>query len=49
VTINRERTITYKPRKGFEGTDRFTYTAADGKGGTATATVVITVHHSNGN
>jgi immune inhibitor A len=49
VTINRERTITYKPRKGFEGTDRFTYTAADGKGGTATATVVIAVRHSNGN
>jgi hypothetical protein len=43
VTINRGRTITYRPQSGFTGTDSFTYTVDDGKGGTDEATVLITV------
>jgi len=34
---------TYTPPTGFTGTDVFTYTASDGHGGTATASVSITV------
>ncbi|OZC04071.1 Ig-like domain-containing protein [Rubricoccus marinus] len=36
-------TVTYTPAPDFNGTDRFTYTLADGAGGSATATVTITV------
>ncbi len=36
-------TITYQPDPGFVGTDDFTYTIADGHGGTDTATVTVTV------
>ena len=36
-------TITYTPALRFTGTDRFTYTIDDGRGGSATANVVITV------
>lgn len=34
----------YTPVAGFVGTDSFTYTIADGQGGTATATVSVTVN-----
>ncbi len=34
---------TYTPRAGFSGVDSFTYTVSDGNGGTATATVRVTV------
>ncbi|HEU5135463.1 MAG TPA: cadherin-like domain-containing protein [Steroidobacteraceae bacterium] len=34
----------YDPNRNFRGTDRFTYTIADGRGGTATATVTVIVH-----
>ncbi|MBI2926477.1 MAG: cadherin-like domain-containing protein, partial [Verrucomicrobia bacterium] len=34
---------TYTPGAGFCGTDSFTYTASDGRGGTASATVAIEV------
>jgi len=37
------KTLTYKPRNGFSGTDTFNYTVSDGKGGTATATVTVNV------
>lgn len=37
------RTVNYKPRSGFTGTDTFTYTVSDGEGGLATATVTVTV------
>jgi hypothetical protein len=37
------KTLSYKPRNGFSGTDTFNYTVSDGKGGTATATVTVTV------
>lgn len=43
AAINANNTVTYAPKAGFSGTDRFTYTAADGRGGTTTATVTITV------
>ena len=36
--------ITYTPAAGFAGTDRFTYTIDDGRGGTATANVTVTVN-----
>ncbi len=36
--------ITYMPKAGFTGTDTFTYTISDGKGGTAIGTVTITVN-----
>jgi len=35
--------ITYTPVAGFMGNDQFTYTVSDGRGGTANATVTITV------
>ncbi|WP_167005555.1 Ig-like domain-containing protein [Mumia sp. ZJ430] len=36
-------TVTYTPKAGFSGTDTFTYTVDDGKGGTATGKVTVTV------
>ena len=36
-------TITYKPNKGFVGTDSFTYVVIDGKGGRAFGRVTITI------
>jgi hypothetical protein len=36
-------TITYTPKAGFIGEDTFTYMISDGKGGTATATVTVTM------
>lgn len=35
--------VTYTPVPGFFGTDAFTYSVADGRGGSATATVTVTV------
>ena len=35
--------VTYTPTSGFSGTDSFTYAIADGKGGTASATVSVTI------
>jgi hypothetical protein len=35
--------VVYTPNSGISGTDSFTYTVADGKGGAATATVIVTV------
>jgi Bacterial Ig domain/Fibronectin type III domain len=35
--------LTYTPAANFAGTDAFTYTVTDGQGGTATATVSLTV------
>lgn len=39
--------ITYTPNSDFTGTDSFGYTVSDGKGGTATGTVSITVTRIN--
>jgi len=35
--------LTYRPAAGYTGADSFTYTVRDGRGGSATATVSITV------
>jgi VCBS repeat-containing protein len=43
VSINEDGTLTYTPNANFYGTDAFTYTISDGKGGTNTATVNVTV------
>lgn len=39
--------VLYTPARGYTGPDAFTYTIADGKGGTATATVSVTVSRAN--
>lgn len=43
VTINANGTLTYTPNDKFRGREVFTYTVSDGKGGSSTATVTITV------
>lgn len=43
VTIGDDGTITYTPDEGFTGQDDFTYTVSDGRGGSDSATVTITV------
>ncbi len=40
---NGDGTFTYTPNADYNGTDSFTYTTDDGNGGSATATVAITV------
>jgi len=47
VTINPDQSLTYWPQQGFFGTDRFSYTIDDGRGGSATATVTIRVERGN--
>ncbi|MEW5756091.1 MAG: Ig-like domain-containing protein [Pseudomonadota bacterium] len=42
VTIDGDA-LTYQPATGFVGTDRFTYTIVDGRGGSDTAEVVVQV------
>jgi len=44
---NGDGTLTYAPNADFNGTDSFTYTISDGNGGTATATVNITINPVN--
>lgn len=39
--------ILYTPKAGFTGTETVTYTLSDGRGGTATGTVSITVREAN--
>jgi len=43
VTINADGTLMYSPRANFCGTDTFTYTLEDDKGGSGTATVGVTI------
>ncbi|NNF52662.1 MAG: cadherin-like domain-containing protein [Gammaproteobacteria bacterium] len=40
---NGDGTVTYTPAAGFAGTDQFSYSITDGKGGDATATVTVEV------
>ncbi|MDD5646457.1 MAG: Ig-like domain-containing protein, partial [Candidatus Bipolaricaulis sp.] len=43
-TLSREGTeVTYTPAAGFHGEDAFTYTVSDGRGGTSSATITVTV------
>ena len=43
ATINTDGSVSYTPAAGFIGADAFDYTIEDGFGGSATATVTITV------
>ena len=43
VTVNADGSYTYTPAANYTGADSFTYTVDDGHGGTATATVTLTV------
>jgi hypothetical protein len=47
VTINADNTLSYSPKANFYGTDSFTYTISDGKGGTDKATVNVKVKAVN--
>ena len=46
ATLNADGRITYAPKAGFTGTDSFSYTVSDGKGGSSTAQVSVTVQAS---
>ena len=43
LTMDSAGQFTYTPNANFNGTDSFNYTVSDGKGGTDTATVTLTV------
>jgi VCBS repeat-containing protein len=47
VVLNANGTITYNPNVNYSGADSFTYTISDGNGGTATATVRLTIASVN--
>lgn len=44
VVRHEDNTVTYTPVAGFHGSDSFQYTISDGQGGTASATVSVTVN-----
>lgn len=44
VVLNANGTVTYTPNAGFSGTDQFSYTISDGRGGTATGLVSVVVN-----
>ncbi|MBL8784540.1 MAG: tandem-95 repeat protein, partial [Deltaproteobacteria bacterium] len=43
VVLNNDGTVTYTPETGYVGTDDFTVTISDGRGGTSTQRVVVVV------
>ncbi|UYQ95762.1 Ig-like domain-containing protein [Chitinophaga horti] len=43
VTVNTDGTYRYTPASGYSGSDQFTINVSDGQGGTAVATVSLTV------
>ncbi len=47
VVVNANGTITYTPNANFNGSDTIRYTISDGQGGTATATIAVTVNAIN--
>ncbi|HKB00735.1 MAG TPA: Ig-like domain-containing protein, partial [Gemmataceae bacterium] len=47
VVVNADGTVTYTPAANYNGADSFGYTVSDGHGGTATATVALTVRAVN--
>ena len=47
LVIGTDGTFTYTPNAGFSGDDSFTYEVTDGNGGSAEATVTITVNSIN--
>lgn len=44
VAINSDSTVIYTPNPNFIGTDQFTYSISDGRAGTDTANVMVTVN-----
>jgi len=48
VTMNADNTLTYTPAKRFKDQDVFSYSIVDGEGGTAVASVLITLQASSG-
>jgi M6 family metalloprotease-like protein len=48
VVVNGDGSFTYTPEPGYTGTDQFAYEVSDGRGGTGSATVVITVRDTGG-
>ena len=47
VIVNADGTLTYTPDANYSGTDTIRYTIADGRGGTATADVTVTIDPVN--
>ncbi len=47
VAKNADNSLSYTPPANFSGSDSFSYTLSDGKGGSATATVAITISALN--
>jgi VCBS repeat-containing protein len=47
VTINPNGSYTYTPAANFNGNDSFTYTVSDGKGGTVTGSITVSVSATN--
>ena len=47
VVINGNGTLTYTPQANYFGSDNFTYTISDGRGGTDTASVSVTITSVN--
>jgi hypothetical protein len=47
VVVNEDQTITYTPNTNYNGLDSFDYEISDGKGGTDTATVTVTINPVN--
>ncbi|MFL6195457.1 MAG: Ig-like domain-containing protein, partial [Thermoanaerobaculia bacterium] len=47
VSINPDKTVKYTPAANYNGSDSFTYTVSDGNGGSATASVAVTVSSVN--
>jgi hypothetical protein len=43
AVLNSDNTVTFTPTTGFKGKAKFTYTISDGRGGTASANVTVTV------
>src|SRR5207302_1570691 len=43
LALNANGSFTYTPAANYNGADSFTYTASDGHGGSATATVSLTI------
>jgi hypothetical protein len=47
VDIIDDQHVSYGPEPSFNGIDNFTYTVSDGRGGTDTATVTVTVYETS--
>ena len=47
AVLNANQTITYTPSAGYYGADSFSYVVSDGRGGTATAVVSVSVTPTN--